>query len=76
MPCVINAANEVAVAAFLANKIGFLQISDIIEDCMKHIAYVASPTLDDYLNTDRETRIFAQNIIQGSSVKGAAIDIK
>ncbi len=76
MPCVINAANEIAVAAFLADEIGFMQISDIIEDCMKHIARVDSPTLDDYLNTDRETRIFAQNIIQGSNVKGAAIDIK
>jgi 1-deoxy-D-xylulose-5-phosphate reductoisomerase len=76
MPCIINAANEMAVAGFLADKIGFLEISDIIEDCMKHISYINSPTLDDYLNTDKETRIFAQNIIQHKTVKGAAIDIK
>ncbi len=76
MPCIINAANEIAVAGFLADKIGFLEISDIIEDCMKHISYISSPTLDDYLNTDKETRIFAQNIIQHKTVKGAAIDIK
>jgi len=73
MPCIINAANEIAVAGFLNDKVSFLQISDIIEACMKHISFVDSPTLDDYLNTDRETRIFAQNIIQHSTVKGAAI---
>jgi 1-deoxy-D-xylulose-5-phosphate reductoisomerase len=73
MPCIINAANEVAVAGFLADQTGFLEISDIIEACMKHITHLNSPTLDDYLNTDRETRIFAQNIIQHSTVKGAAI---
>ena len=73
MPCIINAANEIAVAGFLTDKISFLEISDIIEDCMKHISYVSSPTLDDYLNTDKETRIFAQNIIQHKTVKGAAI---
>ncbi|MGY3212903.1 1-deoxy-D-xylulose-5-phosphate reductoisomerase [Mucilaginibacter sp. HD30] len=73
MPCIINAANEIAVAGFLTDKISFLQISDIIDDCMKHISYIGSPTLDDYLNTDKETRIFAQNIIQHKTVKGAAI---
>lgn len=76
MSCIINAANEVAVAGFLADKTGFLEISDIIEACMKHITYLNSPTLDDYLNTDRETRIFAQNIIKHNTVKGATIDIK
>jgi 1-deoxy-D-xylulose-5-phosphate reductoisomerase len=73
MPCIINAANEIAVAGFLADKMRFLEISDIIEACMKHITYIDSPTLDDYLNTDKETRIFAQNIIQHNTVKGAAI---
>ena len=76
MPCIINAANEIAVAAFLSDNIGFLQISDLIEDCMKHIGYVGCPTLDDYLNTDRETRIFAQNIISSRNVNGTAIDLK
>ncbi len=73
MPCIINAANEVAVAGFLGDKVSFLAMSDIIEACMKQIAYVQRPTLDDYLNTDKETRIFAQNIIQHKNVKGAAI---
>jgi 1-deoxy-D-xylulose-5-phosphate reductoisomerase len=76
MPCIINAANEIAVAGFLADKTGFLEISNIIESCMKHITYINTPTLDDYLNTDRETRIFAQNIIQHNTVKGTAIDLK
>jgi 1-deoxy-D-xylulose-5-phosphate reductoisomerase len=64
MPCIINAANEIAVAGFLSKNIGFLAMSAIIEQCMQHIQFVASPVLDDYLNTDKETRIFAQNLIQ------------
>ena len=73
MPCIINAANEVAVAAFLNDEIGFLGISDVLETCMSKISYVASATLDDYLNTDKETRIFAQKLIKHSALKGAAI---
>ncbi|WP_205771838.1 1-deoxy-D-xylulose-5-phosphate reductoisomerase [Mucilaginibacter terrenus] len=69
MPCIINAANEVAVAAFLANKTGFLDMSDIIESCMQEISYLAEPTLDDYLNTDKETRIFAENLITKMPLK-------
>ena len=69
MPCIINAANEVAVAGFLGNKIGFLAISHIIEQCMQQIAYKKHPALDDYLNTDKETRIFAQNLIQKTPLK-------
>ncbi|WP_413668151.1 1-deoxy-D-xylulose-5-phosphate reductoisomerase [Mucilaginibacter sp. Mucisp86] len=64
MPCIINAANEVAVAGFLDRKIGFLTMSGIIEECMQKINFIANPTLTDYLNTDKETRIFAQNYIQ------------
>ncbi|SDG46719.1 1-deoxy-D-xylulose-5-phosphate reductoisomerase [Mucilaginibacter sp. P25] len=64
MPCIINAANEIAVAGFLDRKIGFLTMSSIIEECMQKINFVANPTLVDYLNTDKETRIFAQNYIQ------------
>lgn len=63
MPCIINAANEVAVAGFLNKKISFLGMSSLIELCMQQMAFMASPDLDDYLNTDRETRIFAQNLI-------------
>jgi 1-deoxy-D-xylulose-5-phosphate reductoisomerase len=69
MPCIINAANEVAVAGFLNNSIGFLDMSNIIEQCMQQIAYKASPVLEDYLNTDKETRIFAQNLIHQMPLK-------
>ncbi|GAA4315043.1 1-deoxy-D-xylulose-5-phosphate reductoisomerase [Mucilaginibacter gynuensis] len=63
MPCIVNAANEVAVAAFLHKKIGFLAMSDVIEACMQQVFFIARPNLTDYLNTDRETRIFAHNFI-------------
>jgi 1-deoxy-D-xylulose-5-phosphate reductoisomerase len=69
MPCIINAANEVAVAAFLKNETGFLAMSDIIETCMQQISYIPNPSLTDYLNTDKETRIFAQNLIQKMPLK-------
>lgn len=55
-PCVLNAANEVVVKAFLENKIGFLQMSDIIEQVMARVAYVSVPTYDDYVACDSETR--------------------
>lgn len=69
MPCIVNAANEIAVAGFLGNSLGFLAMSGIIEECMQKVAFTASPGLDDYLNTDKETRIFAQNLIRKTSLK-------
>lgn len=63
MPCVINAANEVVVAEFLNNRLGFLQMSDIIENCMSEISYISGPSLDDYMETDRQTRIYAQQLV-------------
>jgi 1-deoxy-D-xylulose-5-phosphate reductoisomerase len=69
MPCIINAANEIAVAGFLNNGLSFLAMSDIIEECMQKVDFYAKPTLDDYLNTDRETRIFAQNLIKQIPLK-------
>lgn len=56
MPCILNAANEVAVAAFLKDKIGFLQMSDIIENVMAKAHFVAQPTYDDYVLTDTAVR--------------------
>ena len=76
MPCIINAANEIAVSGFLNNSIGFLAMSEIIETCMQKIDYKANPTLDDYLNTDKETRIFAQNLIKQMPLKALQFDIK
>jgi len=69
MPCIVNAANEVAVAGFLNNTVGFLAMSQVIESCMQSISYQTQPTLDDYLNTDKETRIFAQNLIKQMPAK-------
>lgn len=69
MPCIVNAANEIAVAGFLNGGIGFVTMSDVIESCMQHVAFKADPSLDDYLNTDRETRIFAQNLIEKIPLK-------
>ena len=60
MPCIINAANEIAVDGFLTEKLGFLAMSDVIEACMQQIAYINAPQTHDYLNTDKETRIAAQ----------------
>jgi 1-deoxy-D-xylulose-5-phosphate reductoisomerase len=73
MPCIVNAANEVAVAGFLNRSIGFLAMSNIIEQCMQYITYEASPDLNHYLNTDKETRIFAQNLIQKMPAKAMHI---
>ena len=73
MPCIINAANEMAVDGFLNKGVGFLAMSAIIEQCMQHIAYKENPCLDDYLNTDKETRIFAQNLIKKIPLKGATV---
>ena len=56
IPCILNAANEVAVDAFLKGKIEFFAMSDIIEQTISETAFISSPTLDDYIATDREAR--------------------
>ena len=63
MPCVLNAANEIAVSAFLEDKIGFLNMSDLIADCMEKITFVSKPTLEDYIATNKATRILANNLL-------------
>lgn len=63
MPCIINAANEIVVDAFLKDKIGFLQMSDLIEECMQQMAFISHPTLHNYLETDQHTRIFATELV-------------
>ena len=62
-PCVLNAANEIAVEAFLKDKIGFLEMSDLIEDCLAKIEYIAAPNLGDFVSTDKETRVRALELI-------------
>lgn len=56
MPCILNAANEVAVKLFLEDKISFLGMSDLIADCMAKVQYIEKPTLQDYILTDEATR--------------------
>ena len=63
MPCVLNAANEVAVEAFLKEKIGFLEMSDVVETCMAKISFIQAPDYLDYVSTDEETRIKAKELI-------------
>ena len=63
MPCIVNAANEVVVAAFLHDEVGFLEMSDIIEKTMNKVAYIEHPTYDDYVATDAEARRVAQLLI-------------
>ncbi|MDR1880399.1 MAG: 1-deoxy-D-xylulose-5-phosphate reductoisomerase [Tannerellaceae bacterium] len=59
MPCALNAANEVVVDAFLQDKTGFLQMSDIIERTINQVSFVASPSYEDYVATDTEARKIA-----------------
>ncbi len=62
MPCILNAANEVAVAAFLKDEISFLEMSSLIEDCMISAEFIARPNYEDYVNTDASTRIKARQL--------------
>lgn len=62
MPCILNAANEVVVAAFLQDRIGFLQMSDVIEQTMQKTSFIATPTYDDYVATDAEARRIAAGL--------------
>ena len=64
IPCAMNAANEIAVGAFLKKKIGFLQMPDIIEKCMHDISRISQPGYDDFVETDREARALAENYIR------------
>ena len=63
MPCIVNAANEVVVDAFLHDRVSFLGMSDVIERTMQRVAFVATPTYDDYVSTDAEARRVAGELI-------------
>lgn len=63
MPCILNAANEVVVDAFLKEKIGFLQMSDIIEKAMEKASFIPKPTYEDYVETDKQIRLFTKELI-------------
>lgn len=63
LPCILNAANEIAVDAFLKNQIGFLEMSEMIEECMQKIVFITHPSVDDYFATDAETRRRATELL-------------
>lgn len=62
MPCILNAANEVVVAAFLEDRVGFLQMSEVIEKTMEKASFTGAPTYDDYVATDAEARRIAATL--------------
>jgi 1-deoxy-D-xylulose-5-phosphate reductoisomerase len=64
MPCVLNAANEIAVWAFLKNRIGFLDITAVVEKTMEKINFIKEPTLEEYFDSDGEARNFAASIMK------------
>ena len=64
LPCVLNAANEIAVFAFLRNRIGFLDMTDLVERTMQEMPFIAHPTLEEYFDSDGEARNFAASLIK------------
>ena len=63
MPCVLNAANEIAVWAFLRNRIGFLDMTAVVEKTMQNVAFIEKPSLEEYFESDGEARNFAASLI-------------
>src|SRR4029078_13417824 len=64
LPCVLNASNEIAVWAFLHNRIGFLDITAVVEQTMKEVAFIEKPNLEEYFESDGEARNFAASLIK------------
>lgn len=62
-PCILNAANEIAVAAFLNRQISFLEMSDLIEETLNQANFLARPQLEDYIESDRQARELSENIL-------------
>ncbi|HOA38657.1 MAG TPA: 1-deoxy-D-xylulose-5-phosphate reductoisomerase [Flavihumibacter sp.] len=63
LPCVLNAANEIAVYAFLRNRVGFLDMTDVVERTMEKVPFIAQPSLEDYFESDAAAREFAATLI-------------
>jgi 1-deoxy-D-xylulose-5-phosphate reductoisomerase len=63
MPCILNAANEIAVDSFLTGKIGFLNMSDLVEKCLAKMSFMENPNLENFVDTDRETRAMAIRLV-------------
>lgn len=62
-PCILNAANEIAVERFLEDKISFLRMPELVEDCLDTLPFIEHPTLEEYIETDRNARLLADSII-------------
>jgi len=63
LPCILNAANEIAVYAFLRNRIGFLDMTEVVEQTMQKMPFIEKPTLEQYFESDGEARSFAASLI-------------
>lgn len=63
LPCILNAANEIAVFGFLKNRIGFLDMTEVIERTMERLVFIEKPTLEEYFESDAEARNFAASLI-------------
>lgn len=63
LPCVLNAANEIAVYAFLKNRLGFIDMTDMVERTMAKVPFIEKPTLEEYFDSDAEARNFAASLI-------------
>lgn len=68
MPCILNAANEVVVHGFLKNRVGFVEMTEIIEQAMGEINFIENPTMEDLIHTDKETRKYAENLVKQSQL--------
>ena len=69
MPCILNAANEVVVQAFLTDRISFLQMPQIIEMAMEKATFIKIPNLEDYIQTDKEIRIFTSAMVKNKAIQ-------
>ena len=63
MPCILNAANELAVYGFLKNRLGFLDMTEVIEQTMANVPFIEKPTLQEYFDSDGEARNVAATLI-------------
>ena len=63
LPCILNAANEIAVFGFLKNRIGFLDMTEVIERTMERLPFIQTPTLEEYFESDAEARNFAASLM-------------
>ena len=68
MPCILNAANEVANAAFRRDECSFLGMADVIEKTMQQTTFDSNPDLDVYLKTDAEARAIARSLISNATI--------